>query len=330
MTKAELAQRIDKSPASVSLFEGGGRGACKPDPGTLASISLALGVSIGFFAREFRGGTIGIEACHFRSLRSASQRDRRQLIAQGSLVCDLVGFLEEHVELPAEDVTRLARAVHSNEEIEELARDVRGAWGLGLGPVPNLVDLLESHGVLVVSIPTTCRSVDAFSTWHDGRPLVFLGMEKGSTSRTRFDAAHELGHLVMHVDVCPGNSSLERQADRFASAFLLPRDTFAPECPRRLDWNHFYELKRRWRVSVQGIVRRAYDIGHLSEASYRRAFVHMNQTGERTNESHEPPLEPPTLMVEALRELASDFSLDDVARELGLARADLESLLPTQ
>jgi Zn-dependent peptidase ImmA (M78 family) len=219
--------------------------------------------------------------------------------------------------------------VRSADDIEKAATDVRRAWNLGVGPIPNVTRLLELHGVVVVQIPDGCNEVDAFSTWSDDRPLIFLTMTKGSTSRTRFDAAHELGHLVMHADVSPGNAELERQANRFASAFLLPSEPFIDECPRRLNWDQFYELKARWRVSLQALIKRAFDLRILSEASYRRAFVHLNKTGERQHERGEPPEEPATLLAKSVAELQPDFTVGDIARHIGLGEREVMTLLRT-
>jgi Zn-dependent peptidase ImmA (M78 family) len=181
---------------------------------------------------------------------------------------------------------------------------------------------LESKGVLVTIVPDTCGDIDAFSGWHAGRPIVFL-VEHSEASRLRYDAAHELGHLVMHMDVAPGSTELERQANRFGAAFLLPRESFLPECPKRLNWDHFYELKQRWRISVQALVRRAYDLGRISEASYRRAFVQLNARHERVHERFEPQAEAPTMIARALQELGPDMSLSMIAEKLCLAEADL-------
>jgi Zn-dependent peptidase ImmA (M78 family)/transcriptional regulator with XRE-family HTH domain len=324
LTKAELAERIGKSAAAISQFEGG---ACRPDPKTLGQMALALGMPVGFFARRAPGKALDVDACHFRSLRSASQRERRKLLARGSLLCDLLGVLEEHVNLPAEQVSRVAGSPTTADAIEEHAEHVRAGWGLGLGPIGNVVNLLESRGILVTHIPEGCEEVDAFSTWHEGRPVVFLVMAKGSTSRTRFDACHELGHLVMHADAAPGSPELERQANRFASAFLLPREPFLMECPRWLDWDHFYELKRRWKVSVAALVKRAHDLGKLSEASYRRAYVHLNKTGERMQERDEPPAEAPTLLVKALEAVGPEMTAEGIAAEMGVGVGDLRELV---
>lgn len=327
LTKTELAELIGKSAAAVGQFEGGGRSSCRPDPRTLAALALALGVPVNFFARRSSPTHLEVDVCHFRSLRSASQRERRRLLARASLICDLLRELEQHVRLPDEQVSRVARSVRTEPEIEQLAVQVRHAWGLGLGPIGNVINLLERQGVVVTRVPASSEAVDAFSTWHEGRPLAFLVMAKDSTSRVRWDASHELGHLVMHVDVVPGSPLAEREANRFAGAFLLPRDAFAMECPRRLDWDHFYELKRRWKVSVSALLKRAYDLRCISEATCRRAFIHLNKTGERYAELHEPPAEPPTLIASALAAIAARVDKTTLAHGLGLALADLDDLV---
>lgn len=327
MTKAELAERIEKSAASIGQFEGGGKASCRPDPKTIGALALALGVPVAFFTINSPSKLLEVDACHFRSLRSTSQRERRRLLARGSLLCDLMDFMEEQVEFPREQVSAVTQTVATMDEIEQCAVSVRRSWKLGLGPINNVVNLLEKHGVLVTHIPENCSEVDAFSTWSDGRPLIFLVMHKGSTSRTRFDACHELGHLVMHADVAAGNPESERQANRFASAFLLPQESFLVECPKWLNWDHFYELKRRWKVSVGALLKRAFDLGCISEATYRRAYVHLNRTGERTKERDEPPAEPPSLLAKAIEAVQPDLTVQDLAVKCGFSVADLEAII---
>ena len=323
LTKVDLAKRIGKTAGALTQFESG---MSRPEPATLGELSLALGLAPGFFVRELGPQTITVEDCHFRSLRSATQRERRQLIARGALICELLELLEDYVDLPAEQFQGVQHTPKSAEDIERIATEVRTTWGLGLGPIPNIVRLLESRGAVGAVIPEDCRRVDAFSTWYRGRPIVFLVFTKGSTSRTRFDAAHELGHLVMHADAEPGSQELERQANRFAGAFLVPRESFVRECPRRLDWDHLYELKVRWRVSVAALVRRAFDLGIYSTATYRRAFVQLNQRGERTHEKMEPQAEMPTLLSQSLALVSEQLPMSEVAAISGLSVQEIVAL----
>ena len=326
MTKSDLASVVNRTTSAVSQFESG---KIKPDASTLASLAMALGVSARFFAYESNHPSISLDSCHFRSLRSASQRSRRQLLAVGTLVGDLVGELQRHVQLPEEQIPVLNDPVTSTADIERRAIEVRKTWGLELGPIGNMTRLLEAKGAIVRSIAAGAEDVDAFSYWHQKRPLVFLVTTKGSPSRARFDAAHELGHLVMHVDASPGSPVLEREANYFAGAFLLPKNSFVRECPSRFIWSHFCELKRRWKVSIAAMVKRGHQLGQLSDASYRRAFTYLNRTKQRLEEPFEPEEERPALVARALGLLSQRRSLEEVANSVGLELGQLMQLAPT-
>lgn len=329
LTKTELAELVDKTPSALSQFEAG---RARPDGQTLRRIALALGLPLAFFTKRRTASLIALDQCHFRSLRSATQRDRRRLLSVAMLLCELVTELEDAVEFPADDISRLASTPTGVEDIEMLAVNVRRAWGLGLGPIISMVRLLEAKGVIVAPVANGCEEVDAFSLWHAGRPLMFLVMEDHSPSRSRFDAAHELGHLIMHADVSPASQEVERQANRFASAFLMPRESFLAECPKRIVWSQLEALKARWRVSLSALVRRAYDIGCFSEATYRRACMQLNQRynpgGVRAPEPREPAIEIPTVITDAIQALDESDPIAALAERLGLSASAVAMLLP--
>jgi Zn-dependent peptidase ImmA (M78 family)/DNA-binding XRE family transcriptional regulator len=324
LQKKELAERVDLTPSAVSQIE---RGKIRPAPETLLRLALALRVPPAFFSGPPPVG-IAAEDCHFRRLRSATQTEQRRVRASGALILEVVHHLEQLAELPAEEITPLAAQVQTVEEIEAVAERVREAWALGLGPISDVVALLERRGVLPIEVEGHSARLDAFSVWVRGRPVVFLSTEKESASRRRFDAAHELGHLFMHVDVSPGDPGLEKEADAFASAFLLPRATFGAECPRRLSWPHLLELKRRWKVSLAAMVRRGYDLGIYSEATYRRAYMQLNKRGWRENEPEEPLMERPRILREVVQLLEkAGYPRAQIAERVQLHTTDLERLL---
>ena len=206
---------------------------------------------------------------------------------------------------------------------------IRDSWGLGLGPIADIITLVESKGAFVLQITGHTTNLDAFSTWCDGRPFIFLATDKGSSSRRRFDVAHELGHLLMHDRAGDGHQrDKEVAADHFASAFLLPRSSFAKECPRRLSWPHFKALKKRWKVSLAALIRRAYELNMISEATYRRAFVQLNRYGWRKSEPGEPEHENGSLIVRAVELLvAKGRTFDRIAQAMCLRTPYLEDLL---
>lgn len=325
LLKHELAEKVGKSPSAIGQFE---NGRARPEPQTLLALSLALGFPPGFFARAAKAPAVVPDSCQFRSQRSSSVREQRYVLARGELLKELVTLLEEDVEFPAPRVPHAPGPVRSVEDVEACAELARREMGLKDGPIGSMVNELENVGVLVVPMDADVRRVDAFSTWIDRRPYVFLNSVKGSTSRTRFDAAHELGHLVMHPDVVPGSPELERQADQFASAFLLPRGSFSRECPRRINLEHLLELKRRWKVSLEALLYRGRELGFFSEAAVRRAYIQLNRSGMRRNEPDEPPAEAPHLLQEALKAVASaGAGAGSLAEQMGISAQELLALV---
>lgn len=326
LTKTALAAMVDKTPSAISQFESQSSNV-RPDDRTLARLALALAVPVGFFARAPMVGRVALDDCHFRSMRSVGQAQRRQALRVGELLQELARILEdEGIRLPEDRVTPLRQSVRTPDEIERLAYAVREDWGLGLGPIPSVIPLLEANGVRVFPLTSVCAGVDAFSTWYDQTPLAMLVLSKPA-SRVHFDGAHELGHLLMHEDVVPADPQTEKEANLFASAFLLPRKTFIAECPDRWSLRTFIALKKRWHVSVQALVYRAHQLGKLSTASYRRAFAELNRKKLRQHEGGEWQLHRPSALRKGIDLLGEEISHRELASRLALHESHLAELL---
>jgi Zn-dependent peptidase ImmA (M78 family) len=166
-------------------------------------------------------------------------------------------------------------------DIEKIAEQVRRAWGLPRGPIPNVVELLEDHGVVVLRLPLDTADVDAFSLPFEDRPVVVLGTDKNDRARSRFDGAHELGHLVMHGERVWGLKQVEDQAHQFAAAFLMPKQDIIYELPERPDWNTLFNLKRRWQVSLAALLMRAKSLGRMGDAAYLTGVKAISARGWR-------------------------------------------------
>jgi len=258
----------------------------------------------------------------FRSLRATRKIQRDKAQARAFLMSEIVHLLRRKVKMPALNLPDDLHVSESDkrEVIEERADALRAFWQMPPGPVPNMVRLLEANGFIVVRCASDCREVDAFSRWCGDVPLVVLNYEK-TLDRTRFDAAHELGHITLHADPEAGNGTLEAQAHMFAAAFLLPAGDIRHRLPRRLLWPEFRELKRVWGVSVAALLRRARDLGRLTEATYRRAMMTLAKLGQRTNESAFPlhGTEPAVLLRMAVEVLeAKGYTVEDLARDTRL------------
>lgn len=325
LQKNKLAEKLELTPSAITQFESG---KSRPNAQTVGRMSIALNFPPSFFAQPGNFCALSSDRGHFRSLRSSTQIERRKMLSSNALAGLIIEFVESYVDLPKEQVSpNTDYNLATPEDIEQAAVKLRKDWGLGIGPISHVVHLLESNGILVFRILSDCKRVDAFSLWHRNRPMVFLNTEKGSATRSRFDAAHELGHLIMHADYLPGDRLQEEQANRFASAFLLPRESFLQECPRHLIWPHFLELKRRWKVSLPALVRRAKDLGLISEHTYRRANMHIRKRWHY-DEPYEPEIEKPSILPQTITLLErGGWTVSKIAREVHLSEPDLRLLI---
>jgi Zn-dependent peptidase ImmA (M78 family) len=330
LSQVELAREVGSvTAASLSQFE---NGHARPSAATLTRLSVALQVPLAFFAAPFHTPSRGGVAGFFRSLRSTAPRDRQQALAYVQLARELTLELERFVALPDLDVPRFPlRSDRESElgEIEETAARVRRHWNLPAGPIDNAVRVLEANGIVVIRFRVGLEKVDAFCVDFADRPVVALGADKDVRDRSRFDAAHELGHLVMHRDAAAGDRTVERQANHFAAAFLMPADDIRFELPSQVDWSQLLALKAKWHVSMAALLVRAKTLNVMDDRTYTQAWKSLSARGWRKQEPW--PLgspEVPTLIHRAI-ELASQngLTLNDLLARSGLPERDIHVLL---
>jgi Zn-dependent peptidase ImmA (M78 family)/transcriptional regulator with XRE-family HTH domain len=326
LTKKQLAEKVGLTPAAIGQYE---RGISQPSAPAIAKLHWELKFPPEFFEGGRRRFEVRHDEAHFRRLRSTSKMQRSQVLAKAELLAEFVAELEKYLKIPEAAIPDIPVPGDSRVEIEAAAAEVRQQWNMGIGPIPKMVRLLESKGCVVTRLTHDNANVDAFSTWMGKRPLVILSDDKDDVARSRLDAAHELGHLVMHHDAEPDSRTVEQQAFAFAVAFLMPRESAFRELPRGLDWRRYATLKWRWGVSMKALVRYSRDLGLLSEASYKRAMVQYSKNGWQKGEPGElEDDERPTLMANALEVLRERRRLgpDDLARSLRIELEDLNRL----
>lgn len=279
LSQSDLSGPAQVTSAAISQFESGD---AKPAGETLRLLAQALNVPVEFLC-------LPIEETHegfFRSLRKSTAAQRRGARSLAHLVHDLAvapsgDLVLEPLSLPRIPLDTLDV---DSPHIARAARTVRSTWELAPGPVPDVVAVLEQHGVLVLRLPLNAAEVDAFSLPFPDRPVVVLGDDKGDRARSRFDAAHELGHLVMHGEAVWGVKEVETQAHRFAAELLMPAADIRAELPSRADWAHLFMLKQRWQVSIAALLMRAKDLEVMSPAAYTTAMKGLSARGWRRTE----------------------------------------------
>lgn len=278
MTKQELADLLGVSAAAVGQYEAG---ITAPRPDLLSRLPDILGFPLPFFGRGRPYARLDTSMAHFRSLRSTRVGQRAKAAALGEQLWELTYALERRVELPAVNLPDPPGGLPSWDGPEHAAREVRRYWKIDKGPFRHLVRTMELHGIVVSILSIAGEDVarvDAFSSCRLPRPLVVLTPDRANdVYRHRFTAAHELGHLVLHPDVLPGDMEQEREADRFAAELLTPSEEIRYELPARIRVSVLEEVSRAWGVAPESLVRRCKELGKASDVSARRAYQRLHQ-----------------------------------------------------
>jgi Zn-dependent peptidase ImmA (M78 family)/transcriptional regulator with XRE-family HTH domain len=344
LNQAELAARIGVTRQSISAYEQGEKA---PEAATLALIAEALNQPLGFFTCEDRPKFGDFGTRFFRAFGPETKRRNLMCDVYAGWMVQAAKYLDDLVNYPSVNLPSFSplntSGQYTDEEIEEAASECRRSWRLGHGPVSNFLALAESKGIITSRVSFDAEQIQAFSFWNGARPFVFLASDANSMARARFDVAHEIGHLVLHRGVDQEDvedrkvlGNVEAEANRFAGALLLPRQSFPNEVfTTRLD--AFVELKLRWKVAIQAMVYRCKDLGVFDEYQITNLYKQISARKWRTREPLDDietyPLEQPRTLHRAVSMVlaAGRKMSEDICSELALAPGIIEALcnLPT-
>lgn len=269
LTQTQFAALVGVSDGTISKWRSGPQ---TPEPAKLERLASVVNVSPEWFTRPMLP-SVKMEL--FRSNAAALASARAMLSARIALLQDLAVLLNTYVDYPDLNVPSI-RANDPNsiadEEIEAVAAECRKRWGLGSGPIPDLMLAVEGAGIIVAREMTGAARIEGLSAWSEPllRPLILLCADKANAFRSRFDLAHEVGHIVMHRYVDPANRSthhklLEHQAHHFAGALLMPGETFAAGIKSHPTLDDLVLLKQRWGASVGAMVKRLQTLSLIDE-----------------------------------------------------------------
>lgn len=343
MKKRELAERIGLTEKSVSNYEAGSQ---EPESGTLKRLSEALRFPEAFFFGDDPEVPTP-DVASFRSLSKMTASQRDSALGAGAVALLLNEWIESRFQLPEPDVPDLGReggaitgtvsdqgsrepegypSRASAQDPEAAAEMLRALWGVGELPVKNMIALLESKGVRVFSLAIDAKEVDAFSMWKGGRPYIFLNTFK-SAEHCRFDAAHELGHLVLHQHAQPQGPDLEREANAFASAFLMPKSSVLANAPKSATVPSLIRHKKHWLVSVAALNYRLHALGLTTDWTYRTLCIQIAQAGYRLKEPESINHEQSLVLAKVFSALRDEgLSKSDVANQLSISPDEINEL----
>jgi Zn-dependent peptidase ImmA (M78 family)/DNA-binding XRE family transcriptional regulator len=319
LTKKSLADAVGSSTRAISAYEAGER---TPSNETVQQFAKALRFPLEFFYGDDLD-EFADESASFRALSRMTAGQREAALAGGALGVRLGRWIAERFNIPEPAVPDL----HEGSDPEGAAIHLRTAWGLGVRPIKNIVHLLEAHGIRVFSLVEDCHEVDAFSLWDGRTPYIFLNTQK-TPERSRFDAAHELGHLVLHRHGNMMGRTAEEQANSFASSFLMPRTEVEARAPQSPSLRSIMEGREIWGVSTVAYAFRLHKLEVLSDWYYHQIIRKLSAMGYRSGEARSRPRETSQLLHKVFEQLRSDgITKAEVARQLELDPTELDSLV---
>jgi Zn-dependent peptidase ImmA (M78 family)/DNA-binding XRE family transcriptional regulator len=337
-----LADLVGKTPASVSKWESN-ENPQTPEPQTLGKLAEVLHVEADWFFKLL--GRQTDTAVFYRSLKGELELLRNKADARLGFVEAIEEVLSDYVDLPSLDVPDLLEGREIStlrlEEIDGYAEGLRDHWDVPEGPIEDLMLLIENAGIVVAEDEIGSLKLDGVSRWSaaTARPYMLLAKDKRVGVRRRLDAAHELGHIVLHrhltrADLIRHFDIIEDQAMAFAGAFLLPERDFCDDI-YSLSLDAMMRVKAKWRVSIGAMIKRLSNLGKFSAEYERRLWQYYSYRRWRGNEplDDELPVESPESLREAVTVIVEGKAArpNQLRREIGLSAEDICVLigLPT-
>ncbi len=290
MSMKELAEKIGVSRQMVSYYESNKK---NPSAETLLKIMLALKFPRSFFSATNDNITGG--ATFFRKQSSTTKKTRDMQKEHLKYLVGIFYSLSRYVNFPKVNLPELVDKdifEITDEEIKSKASELRKVWGLDYAsPINNLISLAEANGIIVSESTVSDNTLDALSRWIVDRPFIMLTNNQEVNVRRRFNVAHEIGHIILHNSIesiydysnVELKNIIEKQANLFASHFLLPDEAFVDSI-LSTSLEYFVDLKKYWKVSIQAMVYKTHYLGLLNDDRYLYLNKQISTRKWRTRE----------------------------------------------
>jgi Zn-dependent peptidase ImmA (M78 family)/transcriptional regulator with XRE-family HTH domain len=291
LTQEALADTVGASQGTLSKLE---KGQFDPPKDLVERIAEALEFPLAFFSLAFERKNLPLT--FYRKQKGLLKGPIRKIQARIAIQQLQITRLLQSVETPPVRVPQLDLKGFSG-GADRLARELRIAWHVPSGPLDNVTRVIEAAGVMVVPFDFESRKIAGLSIYEKDSgvpPFIFVNSTMPG-DRLRWTLAHELAHLIAHTHLPIPPQDEELQADRFAAEFLMPQSDIRGQL-LGLNLMALASLKEHWKVSMQALIMRAWDIGELSTSGKAKLFAKLSMCDYRLHEPVEIRREEPSML----------------------------------
>lgn len=221
MTKKALADAIGVTPMAITNYENGDR---NPNMDTLKSLANALNIKVTDFLAN-TGGELQFSHGKFRKgskLGVMNQEYIREAVEEYfGRFFQVVSFLGgQRILEPVPEIKKIPWM----DDTENAAKELRKYLGISInGPVPNLVEILENKGILVLFIEVDSNYFSGMNGTVNGIPYIVINSSM-SPARIRSTIVHEVAHFVFEWPEDLSDKDEENLATAISGAFLFPKE----------------------------------------------------------------------------------------------------------
>lgn len=308
------ATGVSLTAAGLSKYE---RGGSTPPPSLLLQLAKVLGTRPAYFLAD-PPSSISWHA--FRKHAALGKRQQERVQAWAADRAHSQVWLESLLQTKPARVMPRRERVSDFDAAEEAAQKLRDSWGLGTAAIVNLTAALENRATVVLEYDSDNKGFDGLSGTIDDTHPVIVVQSNQPADRRRFNLAHEIGHLLMDCRDVDGATE-ERLAHRFGAALLVPKaiaKSELGESRRHARLEEFLPLKRKYGVSIQAWIRRAFDLEIISDANYRALCIEVSKRGWRTAEpdTYSGQEKPARMLQLTMRALAEGIITQEKAAQI--------------
>jgi Zn-dependent peptidase ImmA (M78 family)/transcriptional regulator with XRE-family HTH domain len=325
ISQVEMANLLGVSQGKLSKIENGLAGIT---PEELEQIAKTLRYPVSFFQRNEKTYGVGLSEFYHRKRQSVPQKQLNKIYSRLEVRRMEVISLLKSVDFDEPNFPSMDPELF-NGDIEYIAQNIRATWHIPRGPLMNIVEIIEDAGGIIIPFDFEGANIDAITLFHPNTPpLIFINFDR-PMDRVRFTLAHELGHIIMHRKPPSADTDIELQADQFASEFLMPNLEIASTLSN-INLQKLASLKLYWKTSMGAILKKASDLGKITERQSRYLWMQLGKTGYRTHEPEEllPPIEKPRILEEIVKLHKNElkYSTGEISSTIHLVESEFRLL----